>query len=218
MTGLALILLLLFPLAAPAQQEAPAADPPAEPTESAHAAAQRMLQRKVGSLVIVDPEKHPIGILTDRDLTVRVVAKNLLATTTPVAEVMTPDPQVTEEDAGVDDVLGRMRAGGFRRMPVVDGDGTVVGVVSMDDVLQRIASETRMIAELLDRLKKLTYDAGLKGRVRINKAGCLGRCGTGASIVVYPEAVWYGRVKLEDIDEIFSEHVLGGRPVERLRS
>ncbi len=72
-------------------------------------------------------------------------------------------------------------------------------------------------AEMLDRLKQLTYEAGLKGRVRINKAGCLGRCAAGAAIVVYPEAVWYGKVKLEDIDEIFEEHVLAGRPVERLR-
>jgi (2Fe-2S) ferredoxin len=71
-------------------------------------------------------------------------------------------------------------------------------------------------AELLDRLKNLAYDAGLMGKVRINKAGCLGRCGTGASIVIYPEAVWYGGVTLGDIDEIFSEHVLKGRPVERL--
>ena len=72
-------------------------------------------------------------------------------------------------------------------------------------------------AEIQKRLKKLAFDAGLRGRVRINSAGCLDRCEQGTTIVVYPEAVWYGRVTLDDVDEIFNEHVLGGRPVERLR-
>jgi (2Fe-2S) ferredoxin len=72
-------------------------------------------------------------------------------------------------------------------------------------------------AEIRQRLKKLAFDAGLKGRVRINSAGCLGHCAYGVTVVVYPEAVWYGRVRPEDVDELFREHVLEGRPVERLR-
>jgi (2Fe-2S) ferredoxin len=67
------------------------------------------------------------------------------------------------------------------------------------------------------RLKELVHEAGLKGRVRINAAGCLDQCAHGPTIVVYPEAVWYGHVTLDDVDELFREHVLGGRPVERLR-
>ena len=67
------------------------------------------------------------------------------------------------------------------------------------------------------RLKRLTFEAGLRGKVRINSAGCLDQCALGASIVVYPEGVWYGRVTPEDVDELFTEHILGGRPVERLR-
>jgi (2Fe-2S) ferredoxin len=76
---------------------------------------------------------------------------------------------------------------------------------------------TKGSAEIRDHLKKRVFDAGLRGRVRINSAGCLDQCELGPSIVVYPEAVWYGRVTLEDADEIFEEHVLNGRPVERLR-
>jgi (2Fe-2S) ferredoxin len=72
-------------------------------------------------------------------------------------------------------------------------------------------------AAIRDRLKQLAHAAGLKGRVRINGAGCLDQCAHGATIVVYPEAVWYGHVTLDDVDELFREHVLGGRPVERLR-
>jgi (2Fe-2S) ferredoxin len=71
--------------------------------------------------------------------------------------------------------------------------------------------------EIRDRLKKLAHEAGLRGRVRINAAGCLDQCAHGVTIVVYPEAVWYGHVTLEDAEEIFRSHVLEGRPVERLR-
>ena len=68
-----------------------------------------------------------------------------------------------------------------------------------------------------ERLKVLAKNAGLRGRVRINGAGCLDQCEHGPTIVVYPEAVWYGHVTPDDVDEIFESHVLGGKPVERLR-
>ena len=72
-------------------------------------------------------------------------------------------------------------------------------------------------AEVRDRLKVLTKDANLRGRIRINSAGCLDQCAHGVTIVVYPEAVWYGAVTAADVDEIFRSHVLSGKPVERLR-
>jgi len=72
-------------------------------------------------------------------------------------------------------------------------------------------------SEIRSRLKELAHQAGLKGRVRINAAGCLDQCAHGVTIVVYPEAVWYGAVTAADVDEIFRSHVLEGRPVERLR-
>jgi (2Fe-2S) ferredoxin len=71
--------------------------------------------------------------------------------------------------------------------------------------------------EIRSRLRILAKDAGVKGRVRINTAGCLDQCSHGVAIVVYPEAVWYGAVTVADVDEIFRCHVLGGQPVERLR-
>jgi (2Fe-2S) ferredoxin len=67
------------------------------------------------------------------------------------------------------------------------------------------------------RLKALATEAGLKGRVRINAAGCLDQCAHGVTVVVYPEAVWYGAVTEADAEEIFRSHVLEGKPVERLR-
>ena len=58
--------------------------------------------------------------------------------------------------------------------------------------------------------------AGMGG-VRINKAGCLDRCNEGPAMVVYPEEVWYTFVDKDDIDEIIDEHLVKGRPVERLK-
>jgi (2Fe-2S) ferredoxin len=57
---------------------------------------------------------------------------------------------------------------------------------------------------------------GLRGRVRVNSAGCLDACALGVSVVIYPEAVWYGGVKPEDVNEIIEQHLIVGRPVERL--
>jgi nitrite reductase/ring-hydroxylating ferredoxin subunit/(2Fe-2S) ferredoxin len=59
--------------------------------------------------------------------------------------------------------------------------------------------------------------AGLKTEVRVNKAGCFSQCGHGPMIVVYPEDVWYAGVKESDLEEILTSHIIGGRPVERLR-
>jgi (2Fe-2S) ferredoxin len=64
-----------------------------------------------------------------------------------------------------------------------------------------------------EKLKEL----GLKRRFRANKSGCLDQCEHGPTVVVYPDAVWYGGVHKEDVDQIINEHLLGGRPVERLR-
>jgi (2Fe-2S) ferredoxin len=58
---------------------------------------------------------------------------------------------------------------------------------------------------------------GLASKIRANKAGCLDNCELGCSVVVYPEAVWYGRVEPRDVDEIVDRHLVGGEPVERLR-
>jgi (2Fe-2S) ferredoxin len=70
---------------------------------------------------------------------------------------------------------------------------------------------------LRKELKKAAGDAGLAGVVRINGAGCLDACEFGASIVVYPEAIWYGGVTLADVPELVRSHLVEGRPVDRLR-
>lgn len=72
-------------------------------------------------------------------------------------------------------------------------------------------------SDLHTELQQRVKAAGLGGRVRINKSGCLDQCEHGPMAVVYPEAVWYGHLQPEDAAAIIEEHLLGGRPVERLR-
>ncbi len=71
-------------------------------------------------------------------------------------------------------------------------------------------------ADVAAAFKSKLYERGLKRIVRPNKAGCLDQCARGVTVVVYPEAVWYGGVTVEDVDEIIDKHVVGGEPVERL--
>lgn len=71
--------------------------------------------------------------------------------------------------------------------------------------------------ELLQALKAGAAQAGLSGRVRVQKAGCLDVCEQGAAVVVYPEGVWYRGVTSQDAAEIVSSHLVGGKPVDRLR-
>jgi (2Fe-2S) ferredoxin len=59
--------------------------------------------------------------------------------------------------------------------------------------------------------------AGLHAEIRINKAGCFSQCGHGPMVIVYPEDVWYAGVTAEDLPELVESHLVGGRPVERLR-
>ena len=72
-----------------------------------------------------------------------------------------------------------------------------------------------MTAYAKQRIKEL--DLAGKGKVRINKAGCLDRCDEGPVLVVYPDAVWYTYVDRHDVDEIIDSHVVHGRVVSRLK-
>ena len=73
------------------------------------------------------------------------------------------------------------------------------------------------VEQFVKYLRDESVKAGRKTEVRINKAGCFSQCGHGPMMVVYPDDVWYSGVKESDLPEILAEHIIGGRPVERLR-
>jgi CBS domain-containing protein len=119
------------------------------PQESAQAAAARMHDRKVGTLVVIDEQRMPIGIVTDRDLTVRVLAEGRDGSQTTVAEVMSAAPATVSEQTPIEDALRLMRSGAFRRVPVDDEDGRLAGLLSLDDILDLLAEEFRDIGQLI---------------------------------------------------------------------
>jgi CBS domain-containing protein len=119
------------------------------PDETVQAAATRMHARKVGSLVVIDEQYHPIGMLTDRDLTVRVVAAGLVPEATTVREVMSPSPVTVTEGSTIENSLAVMRRNSVRRVPVVDSRDRLVGLLTIDDVLVLLNREFSEISRLL---------------------------------------------------------------------
>lgn len=137
----------------------------ADPEETVQAAARRMLERKVGTLVILDQAKRPVGLLTDRDLVLRVLARGQDPSQTSVGEVMTKEPKTVTEGTPIEQALALMRSGAFRRLPVVGGDGTLVGLVSLDDILSLLAEELREVGTLVEReMPSGTESTRLRGR------------------------------------------------------
>ncbi len=123
----------------------------ARPDEAAQTAAQRMATRCVGSLVVVDGRERPVGIVTDRDLTLRVLAAGADARETQVRDVMTGHVETLNEDASIEEALAVMRGGGMRRLPIVGRDGTLVGIVSLDDLVAQMARDLAAVGSFLER-------------------------------------------------------------------
>jgi CBS domain-containing protein len=117
--------------------------------ESVWQAAERMHQRGVGALVVLNDSREPVGILTDRDLVERVIAKRLDPDETPVDRVMTAHPMTIYEGAEVEKALTLMRDGHFRRLPVVDHEGKLTGLICLDDLLMTWARQFALVGEAL---------------------------------------------------------------------
>jgi CBS domain-containing protein len=123
----------------------------AELGESVHTIAERMRQRTVGCLVIVNELREPVGIVTDRDLVIRVLAERKDPSTTRIEEAMTCNLKTVPDDGAIEQALRLMRGGEFRRVPVVDHDGKLVGIVTLDDILMLLAEEFTQAGHVLDR-------------------------------------------------------------------
>jgi CBS domain-containing protein len=111
---------------------------------SLSAAARLMREHHVGSLIVVverAKERVPVGILTDRDIVVAVVAKELDARTLKVGEVMSSGVFAVREQDGLAEVLRAMREHGVRRVPVVTHSGALAGLLTIDDLLELVADE-----------------------------------------------------------------------------
>lgn len=120
-------------------------------TEELTAAAQLMRQKHIGYLVVIQPKLNentvaPVGVITDRDIVVGVVARETDPRALKVGDVMTRQPVLARDDSTVSTALHHMREIGVRRVPVVDQAGRLVGVLSLDDVLDGLAEELMDVA------------------------------------------------------------------------
>ena len=120
------------------------------PRATAREAAQRMRDRGVGTLLVVNEQHQPMGLVSDRDLTLRVMAVGRDPAMTPVVDVMSPMPTAVLESSSMESALAQMRMGRMRRLPVVNGMGRVVGVVALDDILAVLAREFSLIGGLVE--------------------------------------------------------------------
>lgn len=112
-------------------------------------AAERMHQRAVGCLIVTGDNFRPVGIVTDRDLVERVLAKGEDPGTTTVHDVMTHDPATVHENESLQTALMLMRKGSLRRLPVINDEDELVGLLSLDDVLMLLANEFGDIGQLI---------------------------------------------------------------------
>ena len=120
-----------------------------DPEESVQVAADRMKAENVGTLLAIDANRKPVGILTDRDIAVRVVAPGLDSRKTKVGQVMSAHPRWVSEGTPIEDAVTTMRGLAVRRLPVVDMDGRLAGIVSVDDVLELVAEELSNLGRIV---------------------------------------------------------------------
>lgn len=125
--------------------------------ESVKTAAELMRRHHVGDVVLVEENEGrriPIGIVTDRDLVVEAMAVGLEATVLTVQDLVTRSLLMAKEDDSVFDCLELMKIKGVRRLPVVDADKSLIGIITMDDITVLLAGMLFNVVSLVDRQQK----------------------------------------------------------------
>ncbi len=120
-------------------------------------AAMLMRQYHVGDVLVIEDREGkavPVGILTDRDIVIELVATDLDCRVITVGDIMLAHLAVVKEDEGIFDAIQLMSSKGIRRLPVVDKNGSLLGIVTLDDVLQLLAKEFDALAKLVRHEQK----------------------------------------------------------------
>lgn len=123
----------------------------ASPSESVLDVARRMAESNVGCVVVVDGNQEAVGIVTDRDIVTRAVAKELDAPETPISVIMSRDVHSVDESTPIEQAVATMSGAGTRRLVVTGPEAKLVGILSVDDVMQLLAEETDSIGKLLKK-------------------------------------------------------------------
>jgi CBS domain-containing protein len=118
------------------------------PDETCSVAARRMRDTRVGSLIVAE-RRRPLGVVTDRDLVIRVLAAGADPEKVTVGEIMSERPIFLSESTDLLSAVQTMRDLVVRRLPVVDASGAIVGVVSLDDAILVLAAALEAAAQLI---------------------------------------------------------------------
>jgi CBS domain-containing protein len=121
---------------------------------SVYEAACLMTQANCGSVLIVSQTGEMLGILTERDLMTKVIAKAIDPQKTLVSEVMTKNPRFVSPDTSVSDAVLIMQEGGFRHLPILSATYKIIGMFSIRDAAPREISEAKSKAQYLDLLSE----------------------------------------------------------------
>jgi len=116
------------------------------PDATCNEAARMMRDENVGCVVVAE-DGQPLGIVTDRDLTIRVLAAGGETQKLQLRDVMSEEPIFVSVDQSIDQVVAAMRDLAIRRVPVVDEEGELCGIVSLDDLLLRLVDQLGSLAE-----------------------------------------------------------------------
>jgi CBS domain-containing protein len=117
-------------------------------------AARLMRQHHTGNLVVIDESdgtREPVGIVTDRDIVMEVIAKGHDPERTQVGDVMASQLVVASASEHVATAIERMREHGVRRLPIVDDSGAVFGIVTLDDLYRELAEHTAALAAIVSK-------------------------------------------------------------------
>lgn len=117
-------------------------------------AARLMRRHHVGDLLVVEEgegERFPVGILTDRDIVVELVAAEIALDAVSIGDVMSFELLTAGEDEDLFETIRRMQEKGVRRLPVVDGRGALSGILTMDDLLEIVSEQLAGLVRLITR-------------------------------------------------------------------
>ena len=126
----------------------------ASPDDSLRTVAELMRVHHVGSVIVTRDDAglcRPLGIITDRDIVLALVAKDVSPDAVSAGDVMSEPLETLDESDEVWTALERMRSRGVRRLPVLGAQGELVGIVSADDLLELVAEELSGLARIISR-------------------------------------------------------------------
>ena len=122
-----------------------------QPQASAFDAACLMTKGRCGSVLIVDAGGAMVGILTERDLMIKIVARRRDPDTTPVSDIMTHNPHFISPETSVSEAVLIMQRHNFRHLPILSSTSTILGVFSIRDAMARELGEAESMADLIDQ-------------------------------------------------------------------